>query len=130
MITLIKKWVIKALNRTADWLADAAYKPDRPHLNEDANVAAVMGFLLFVIVALIGVVILSNVNKVVEPMVNDTTRAGGSLYDMTGYGYNHTFLNLVNTATGGANLLFVAIIIIAAAIIIGILLSSFMRGRE
>ena len=127
---MIKKQLIRMLNHCADWLSDAAYMPDRPHLDDNANVAAVMGFLLFVIVALIGVVIISNVNKVVEPMVNVTTNPGGSLKDATGYGYNYTFLQLVNSATGGANLLFVAIIVIAAAIIIGILLNGFIRGRE
>ena len=97
-------------------------------LSEDANIGAIMGFILFIIVAIIGVVIMSNVNKVVTPMVNTTT-AGGMLKDATGYGYNTTMANVWSNAVSGTDLLMVSVIVIAAAIIIGVLLTSFMRRQ-
>ena len=104
----------------------------RKCLNENGNVAAVMGVILLIIVSLIGIVVLSNVQKVTEPMVNlsSGTTTGTSKIVGEGYGWNTTFTTLLSTETSGANLLFVMIIVVPAALILGILMYSFMNRRK
>ena len=100
-------------------------------LNEDANIGAIMGAILFIIVAIIGVAILSESNRALISFFNRTSGAGipEGLPAVSGYGWNATFRTLTVTSNSGYDLLGVAVIVIAAAAIIGILLASFMRGR-
>ena len=85
-------------------------------LDEDANVGAILGFILAAIVMMIGVVILSNINQ-----ATPTTGMYGC--------WSAVGNTLITTSQSGYNLLGVALIVTAAAAIIGILLMSFMRGR-
>ena len=105
----MKKSIIK-------WLND--HKPEKlAPLNEDANVGAVLGFILMAIVMMIGVVILSQINT-----ATPTTGMYGC--------WSATGNTLITTAQSGYGLLGVALIVTAAAAIIGILLVSFMRNQQ
>ena len=124
IIIQIKKTLIDWANRNG--------APFGYHLNEDANVMAIMGVILFIIFAIIGVVILSESNRAMITFFNRTS--GASIPEgvpaISGYGWNKTFMDLTVTENSGYNLLMVAVIVIAAAVIIGILLTSFIRGRQ
>ena len=104
----IKKEFIKWLN---------SVKPDKmPELDEEANIGAILGFILAAIVMSIGVVILSEINQ-----ATPTTGMYGC--------WSAVGNTLISTSQSGYDLLGVALIVTAAAAIIGILLTSFMRGR-
>lgn len=105
----------KQLQKVADKVSE---KTGVPHgLNEDANIGAILGFILAAIVMMIGVVILSQINS-----ATPTTGMYGC--------WSAVGNSLITTSQSGYNLLGVALIVTAAAAIIGILLSSFMRGRQ
>ena len=99
-----------------EWLNDNAPAGMPTRLNEDANVSAVLGFILAAIVMMIGVVILSNVNQSTPPtgMYGCWSAVGNTL---------------ITTTQSGYGLLGIALIVMAAGTIIGILVMSFMRGR-
>ena len=108
-VIIIKKWLIKICN---------GLKPDKmAPLTEDANIGAILGFILAAIVMMIGVVILSEINE-----ATPTTGMYGC--------WSAVGNTLISTSQSGYNLLGVALIVTAAAAIIGILLVSFMRGRQ
>lgn len=86
-------------------------------LDEDANMGAILGFILAAIVMLVGVVILSETNKAIP-----TT---------TMYGCWSAIGNtLTATTLSGYSLLGITLIVMAAAAIIGVLIAAFMRGRQ
>ena len=97
--------------------------------NENANVAAVMGFILMAVMLIIGVVLLSNVNESSFKIVNSTYGSTSATGGAATYYWNTTFLNLVPQATSGYNLMALGLIITAAAVIIGILVTAFLARR-
>ena len=119
--TEIKKWLLQCAREL---------NPDKV-IDDKANVMTVMGFILAGIMMVIGVVIFSNVDSSVHPMVNSSCSAlTGSGCIRGVYGWNTTLDGLVGNALSGYNLLGVMLIIIAAAGIIAVLVLSFMRGRQ
>jgi len=78
----------------------------------------------------IGVVIFSSMDTAIHPMVNGSGTGCGSSCIAGRYGWNTTLDTLVTNATSGYNLLGVLLIVVAAAGIIGVLMYSFIRGRQ
>ena len=105
----------------------------RKRLNEDGNVVAILGVIMFMIMILIGVLVLSETQEVVNPMLNISCAAavGTSGYCSDGLieGMNDTYLGLIPQMTGGYGLLVIGVIVLAAAALIGVLAASFMKGR-
>ena len=89
----------------------------RMYVEDHANVMTVLGFILAGIVMMIGVVIFSSINTGVP-----TTGMYGC--------WSAVGNTLIGNAQSGYNLLGVMLIVLAAAGIIGVLISSFMAGRK
>lgn len=100
-------------------------------MNDNAQMAAILGVILFIIVAIIGVTLLSSTNQALYPSLNKSDPTIGTAKIIgDGYGWNTSFLGVITNSTSGYNLLGVAVIIIAAAVIIGVLVSGFAFGRR
>ena len=121
-VIIIKKEVIKWINE----MRPASMAP----LNEDANVGAILGFILAAIVMMIGVVILSQINQATFGAAFANSTSGGTLRYTNAMGWNTTFETLVPQMTGGYSLMMVVVIVIAASVILGILMTSFVGRRE
>jgi hypothetical protein len=86
-------------------------------VDSNGNVMTVLGFILAGIIMMIGVVIFSSINTGVP-----TTGMYGC--------WSAVGNTLISNAQSGYNLLGVMLIVLAAAGIIGVLVGSFLRGRQ